>query len=256
MFWRKGQLRGCFTARGESLAAFDGRCIPAGCVAPRSNTPGILGRRALPAGRLARLGATPDFHHGLLERAAKSAVVQSLKSAVGADLKVPTTLRFVPFVSLVFNRMPRQGVFMAVGGLGFLVQLAALAALMSLADWSWLPATLVSVELAVVHNFFWHERWTWCNRTVAPSDRAPSHLAPSHLASSRLALLARLARFHVANGAVSITGNAVLMALLAGLLGLPAIPANALAVAAMSVANFLIADRWVFAVRPGRGACL
>src|SRR2546427_12909582 len=54
------------TARGESLAAFDGRCIPAGCVAPRSNTPGILGRRALPAGRLARLGATPDFHHGLL----------------------------------------------------------------------------------------------------------------------------------------------------------------------------------------------
>src|SRR5947208_667765 len=53
-------------ARGESLTAFDGRCIPAGCVAPRSNTPGILGRRALPAGRLARLGATPDFHHGLL----------------------------------------------------------------------------------------------------------------------------------------------------------------------------------------------
>src|SRR6266478_3382700 len=53
-------------ARGESLAAFDGRCIPAGCVAPRSHTPGMLGRRALPAGRLARLGATPDFHHGLL----------------------------------------------------------------------------------------------------------------------------------------------------------------------------------------------
>src|SRR5947208_5519574 len=68
-------------ARGESLAAlgtpFDGRCIPsppqrgcrvgdpgAGCVAPRSNTPGILGRRALPTGRLARLGATPDFHDG------------------------------------------------------------------------------------------------------------------------------------------------------------------------------------------------
>src|SRR5439155_5897949 len=54
------------TARGESLAAFDERCIPTGCVASRSNTPGILGRRALPAGRLARLGATPDFHHGLL----------------------------------------------------------------------------------------------------------------------------------------------------------------------------------------------
>ena len=54
------------TARGESLAAFDERCIPSGGVAPPSNTPGILSRRALPAGRLARLGATPDFHHGLL----------------------------------------------------------------------------------------------------------------------------------------------------------------------------------------------
>jgi hypothetical protein len=53
-------------ARGESLAAFDERCIPASGVAPPSNTPGILSRRALPAGRLARLGATPDFHHGLL----------------------------------------------------------------------------------------------------------------------------------------------------------------------------------------------
>jgi hypothetical protein len=62
-------------ARGESLAAFDGRCIPAGCVAPRSNTPGILGRRALPAGRLARLGATPDFHHGLLEPSPPRAVL-------------------------------------------------------------------------------------------------------------------------------------------------------------------------------------
>jgi hypothetical protein len=39
-------------ARGKRLAAFDGRCIPTR-VAPRSNTPGILGRRALSAGRLA-----------------------------------------------------------------------------------------------------------------------------------------------------------------------------------------------------------
>jgi hypothetical protein len=55
-------------ARGETLVAFDGRCIPGGGVAPPSNTAGILSRRAWPAGRLARLGATPDFHHGLLER--------------------------------------------------------------------------------------------------------------------------------------------------------------------------------------------
>ena len=54
------------TARGESPSAFDERCILAACVAPPSNTGGILGRRALTARRFTRLGATPDFHHGLL----------------------------------------------------------------------------------------------------------------------------------------------------------------------------------------------
>jgi putative flippase GtrA len=158
-------------------------------------------------------------------------------------MSVTSVVSFVASVSFALTRMQRQRVFLAVGGLGFLVQLGALAALMSLAHWSWLPATLVSVELAVVHNFVWHERWTWGDRTVAPS-----HLAPSHLG-----LLKRLARFHVANGAVSIVGNAALMTLFVGVLGLPAIPANALAVAAMSVVNFVMADRWVFAARLRRG---
>ena len=53
--------------RRESPSAFDERCILVACVAPPSNIGGILGRRALPARRLARLGAAPDFHHGLLE---------------------------------------------------------------------------------------------------------------------------------------------------------------------------------------------
>ena len=68
--------RGTLTARGESLAAFDERCIPADGVAPPSNTPGILGRRALSAGRLARLDATPDFHHGLLSEEALAAFMR------------------------------------------------------------------------------------------------------------------------------------------------------------------------------------
>jgi hypothetical protein len=54
------------TARGKSPAAFERRCIPPGCVAPSSNIPDILGRHALPGGRLAVLGTTPDFHHGLI----------------------------------------------------------------------------------------------------------------------------------------------------------------------------------------------
>ena len=55
-------------ARGASAAAFAGRCIRAGGVAPPSNTFGILGCRALPSRRLARLGATRHLHHGLLAK--------------------------------------------------------------------------------------------------------------------------------------------------------------------------------------------
>ena len=53
-------------ARGESPAAFDRRCIRPDCVASRSNTSGILPRHALSARRITGLGATLDFHHGLL----------------------------------------------------------------------------------------------------------------------------------------------------------------------------------------------
>src|SRR5271167_1038799 len=51
--------RGRQVPRFIITAAFGRRCIPRGCVAPPSNTPGILGRRALPRGRLVALGASP-----------------------------------------------------------------------------------------------------------------------------------------------------------------------------------------------------
>ena len=58
------------TARGESPAAFDRCCIPQGLRGASdsagSNTAGILPRRALSARRITALGATRDFHHGLL----------------------------------------------------------------------------------------------------------------------------------------------------------------------------------------------
>src|SRR5947207_4267612 len=101
---RQAAWRALSAARGESLAAFDERCIPAppqrGCrvgdpgaggVAPPSNTPGILSRRALPAGRLARLGATPDFHHGLLSAhtTLTETKVRALRFSVTGDVGLP-----------------------------------------------------------------------------------------------------------------------------------------------------------------------
>ena len=63
--WPAGGLAP-LAARGESPAAFDRRYIPPGCVVHQSSTAGILLLLALPGGRITGLGATLDFHHGLL----------------------------------------------------------------------------------------------------------------------------------------------------------------------------------------------
>jgi putative flippase GtrA len=114
-----------------------------------------------------------------------------------------------------------------VGVLGAAVQLGVLALLTRLGA-HYLIATAIAVETAVLHNYFWHLRWTWADRR--PASR-----------------LASLVRFNLANGAVSLLSNLVLMRLFTGWLGFPVIAANVLAIAITSVVNFLVGDRWVFA---------
>jgi len=117
--------------------------------------------------------------------------------------------------------------FNAVGGMGVAVQLAALALLKSALGVGYLPATAVAVEIALLHNFVWHERWTWRDR--AGSGR-----------------LRRLVRFHLANGLVSLGANLVVMRVLVGRLHWPYLAANMAAIAAGSVANFFLGDLLVF----------
>ncbi len=127
----------------------------------------------------------------------------------------------------------RWCVFNLVGLLGVGVQLLTLAALHGWAGLHYLPATLVAVESSVIHNFLWHEQWTW-------SDRRSRTIRES---------LGRLGRFNLANGVVSIAGNLVLMSLLVGRLGVPYLAANLAAIALSSILNFIAGDRYVFTVR-------
>src|SRR5271169_340765 len=88
--------------------------------------------------------------------------------------------------------------FNAVGGIGIVVQLAALAVFRSWLKLDYLLATGLAVEIAVIHNFLWHERLTW-------ADRPASRPVPS---------LVRLVSSMPASGAVSLVGNLVLMQVL------------------------------------------
>lgn len=128
--------------------------------------------------------------------------------------------------------------FNGVGVAGFLLQLAVLAALLR-ADVHYLLATALAVEAAVLHNFFWHERWTWADRPAGGRAR-----------------LIRLARFHALNGTVSLVGNLLLMRLFVGTFGIPAIPANLLSVLSCAAINYFGSDRIVFDARDAsRGGC-
>ena len=126
-------------------------------------------------------------------------------------------------------QMARWLIFNIVGIGGFAVQLGALALLTSGFGWPLPLATLAAVELAVLHNFFWHQRWTWRDRPSRGSSES----------------LQRLARFHAANGLVSLVGNVLITSALVHA-GMTAIPANIMATLACSLVNYFAGDLVVF----------
>ncbi len=124
--------------------------------------------------------------------------------------------------------------FQAVGALGVATQLAALALFHGALGFGTLPATALAVECAILHNFFWHERWTWRDRTA--------------LSAAPRSRWTRLIRFQAASGVISLAVNLAGMRVLHDAYRLPYLEANLLSIAAGAVANYLAADCFVFAV--------
>jgi len=122
-------------------------------------------------------------------------------------------------------------IFYLVGGLGIAVQLSTLAALTAGARMHYLLATGLAVEAAVLHNFVWHERWTWRDRAVGDSSNSWK----------------RLVRFQMTNGALSVGGNMAFVPLLVVTCGMNYLFADTLSIAVCSILNFLASDRLVFA---------
>jgi putative flippase GtrA len=127
----------------------------------------------------------------------------------------------------------RFGKFNLIGALGAGLQIVLFDLLMNGFQIPQLTATPIAVEIAVLHNFFWHERFTW-------RDRRLGGLRQRSI---------RLWRFHCGNGLISLVGNTVLTFGLVEGLKSPALPSALLAIAFCAPVNFLIADRWVYGVR-------
>jgi putative flippase GtrA len=120
--------------------------------------------------------------------------------------------------------------FNAGGLYGFLLQLLALALLSRVLPLS--VATAIAVEAAVIHNFLWHEFYTWRDRRHEKS------------------MIRRFFRFQLTNGLTSIFANVVITDYLHAEYRMFAVLANILAVLACSVINFAAAEWLVFTYRP------
>lgn len=135
-------------------------------------------------------------------------------------------------IPVVGTPLTRWLAFNAVGVAGMAVQLAIIAALVHLGC-HYLIATVVAVESAVIHNFMWHQRWTWRDRPARSSAETT----------------VRFVRFHVLNGTISLLGNITLTAWLTGFGGLNPVVSNLIAIVVCSLVNFLFSDTIVFSLR-------
>lgn len=119
--------------------------------------------------------------------------------------------------------------FNLIGMFGVGVQLSSLALFNHWLRGHYLIATIVALELTLLHNFVWHLHYTWRDH--------------------RGSTLTQLLRFHLSNGLVSLAGNLALMRLLVSHAHLPLLAANAVAIVCCSLANFCLSHYWIFATR-------
>jgi putative flippase GtrA len=118
--------------------------------------------------------------------------------------------------------------FNLVGALGMGVQLGSLRLGTHMLPGHYLWTSAFAVQLALVHNFVWHVRYTWRDR------------------GREMSVWACLARFQLSNGVVSLVGNLLLMRILVRDAGLSVFAANLLAIACCSLFNFGMSDLWAF----------
>ncbi len=120
----------------------------------------------------------------------------------------------------------------AVGVMGLALKFAVLAALMEAARAGYLVGTALAVEAVILHNFAWHLRWTWRDRSHG--------LSAGEIAG-------RFLRFQLGTGAIGLASNLLAVRILVGGLGIHYLAGNLIATAVGGLANFMLSEFLVFA---------
>jgi putative flippase GtrA len=123
------------------------------------------------------------------------------------------------------------GKFCAVGGSGYVVNLCVFAACISLFDAHHLVAATAAFVVAVLNNFWWNRHWTF----RAGSGRAGFQAMRFFAVSVAAFLFA-----------------AVVLELLVSVVGVSALPAQAIAIVAATPLNFIGNKMWSFRIELSR----
>ena len=148
-------------------------------------------------------------------------------AAAGDDATPPTEHKTWPHPQM--RPAMRQFVkFCIVGATGYVINLAVFAALVHWADMHYIPAAICSFLVAVTSNYTWNRVWTFRHQR-------------GHIAYQGL-------RFLVVS-TIALAGNLVFLAILVGI-GVPKIPAQAIAIALVTPWNFVANKLWSFRRQP------
>jgi putative flippase GtrA len=137
-----------------------------------------------------------------------------------------TGRHFLPGRQSLSGRLAR---FSVAGSIGFVVQVATLWLLISFTGIHYLVASAMAVELAIVVNFVWHQRWTFKDR-----------------AYGAYSAIGRLLKYNGLTAITSIFGSVLVTGLLVETFTIPVLFANMISVVVLGGLNFIGADKLVF----------
>ncbi len=122
----------------------------------------------------------------------------------------------------------RSGKFMAVAWLGMLVNTACLYLFKGVLYIPIIPASMMAIEIAIIHNFIWMRYWAWRDR----QNRPP--------------FLKQLLLYNAATGAVDLTANVSILWTLSTFFGVHYLLANILGMAAGPFIKFWLNEKLIF----------
>ena len=121
---------------------------------------------------------------------------------------------------------------MAVAWLGMAVNTGCLYVFKGLLHVRLIPASVMAIEIAIIHNFIWYRSWTWRDRPNKPP------------------FFQQLIKYNIATGAVDFLGNVSVLWILATFLNIHYLLANILGMIAPPFIKFWLNEKVIFKASP------